>query len=88
MQRSRLNRDQKEVPIKTKSTGSLPRPADQSTDPDGSSACKTEQGAGDDEYLPAEEELITGSYLWDGWDTAGLTEGQYGTAWPSEMHQE
>jgi len=79
----------KKVPINSESTGELSRPTDQSECPDGEpAACKIEQGAGNDEGLPAEEEIITGSYRCDGWDFAGPAEGHCGTAWPGEVHYE
>jgi len=89
MQRSRFNREQKEDPINSESTGELPRQTYQSEDRyGGPAACKTEQRTGDDQYLPVEEEIITGSHRWHGWDIAGPAEGKCGTAWPGEMHHE
>jgi len=69
--------------------GVLPRTTDQSEDQDvGASAGSIEKGAGDDKGLTAEEEILTGSYRWCGWDTAGPAEGQRGTAWRAEVHHE
>jgi len=51
-------------------------PADSSEDPDGGpTSCKTEQGAGDEEGLPAEERVTTGSYRWDGGTLLDLQKG-------------
>jgi len=89
MQRSRFNREQKDIPINTESTGELPRPTNQSEGPDGGPATdETEQGPVNDEGLPATEEIITGAYRWDGGDIAGPAEGGCGPAWPSKMHHE
>jgi len=69
--------------------GVLPRTTDQSEDQDvGASAGSIEKRAGDDKGLTAEEEILTGSYRWCGWDTAGPAEGQRGTAWRAEVHHE
>jgi len=89
MQRGRSNRKQKEVPSNSESTGELPRPTNQAEYPDGGPAAgKNEQVPGDGKGLPAEEKIITGSYPWAGWDTAGPAEGPCGTAWTGEMHHE
>jgi len=89
MQRSRLNGEHEEVPIKSETTGELPRPTDQSEEQDGGAAVyKIGQGAGNDEGLLTEQEIITGSYRWDVWDTAGPAKGQCGTARPGEGHDE
>jgi len=89
MKRGRIDYQQKEISTNSEPAGELPRPADRSEDQyGGASACKIEQGTGDDEGLPAEEEIITGPYCWSGWDPTGPAEGQFGTAWSGEMHHE
>jgi len=63
MQPSRVDCQQNDISINSEPTGELPGLTDQSDDQDGgASACKVEQGDEDDEGLPAEEEIITGSY--------------------------
>jgi len=78
---SRIDSQQKEISINSEPTGVLPRPTDQSEDQDGgASAGSIEQGAGDNKGLPAEDKILTGSYRWCSWDTAGPAEWQCGTA--------